>query len=627
MKKWFKLAPIVFILILIFGSMGGNQITAAGYHCGTYFENWAMYNANLLSMNVGMIPWTKVTFINHAFFTINSSFQLVSTDDYADFQAGFAHSDGWDVSPRLAGHFGEYRYYKSVYPNVKVLVSIGGWTRGENFHAMALTSSSRATFINSCINFLKTYPFIDGLDFDWEYPGVNRAPDPNDQYDRGCPGGPEDTVNYTSLLRELRTAYNANGLSGKLITMAGPGGYDKVDLQQPGIYHPYVDWINVMTYDIHGAWETRTNLQAALYPNPSDPSGTSPVDIKNKYNIDYIMRYYRDVKGVPASKLNVGMPFYSRGWKNVGTNGINGLFASANGAPVGNLDNVSSPGGQNNYPGILALESTPGYVKYRDSINNEPYLYNASAGIFYTYDDPTSLSMKCDYAKNYGGVFSWAICNDTSSFTLQNLLYSKMGGGPVNTPTPTRVATATPTPTRGPTPTPTRSATPTPTRTATPTPTTPAGTGIALSINGNVLTWTDSANGNDYHIYKNSSWLAWTGNRTYTISGAVTGNTFYVTNGSGSVQSNTVTYGSSSTPTPTRVATATPTRVVTATPTPTRAATATPTPSGSQAWAPNTYYTVGTIVTYGGRNYSCRQAHTSLVGWEPPNVLALWLPL
>ncbi|MBB5628288.1 glycosyl hydrolase family 18 protein [Sphaerisporangium krabiense] len=42
------------------------------------------------------------------------------------------------------------------------------------------------------------------------------------------------------------------------------------------------------------------------------------------------------------------------------------------------------------------------------------------------------------------------------------------------------------------------------------------------------------------------------------------------------------------------------------------------------AWAPNTAYTAGTIVTYNGVDYKCVQAHTSLPGWEPPNVPALW---
>ncbi len=709
MKIKYKIMPAILLVTLIVTFMITGSITsitqASGYQCGTYFPNWGVYSAAHQNMNVNMIPWDKVTFINHAFFEVNSSFQLASTDDWADFQMTFPHSDSYSVSPRLAGHFGEYRYYKSLYPNTKLLISIGGWTRGQNFHAMALSAGTRSIFIQGCINFLKTYPFVDGLDFDWEYPGVNRAPDPNDSYDKGCPGGPEDTVNFTSLLRELREAYNSNGLSNKLITIAGPGGYDKVDLQQPGIYHQYLDWINVMTYDIHGAWETNTNLQAALYPNPNDPSPTSPVDIKNKYCIDYIMKYYLS-KGVPSHKINLGIPFYSRGWKNVGTNGINGLYATANGAPVGNLDNPTSPGGQNSYSQILTLESGGGFTKYRDSINNEPYLYNASQGIFYTYDDPASIGMKCDYARSngFGGVFSWEISTDGTGFPLQNLLYTKMSGGqptppsgtptpvtvtptPVNpTPTPDSVypewnsttvytggqrvtyhgyiyeaqwwtqgenpetsgsgvwknlgpvdgsSTPTPTPTPvtvtptpiNPTPTPTPdsvypewnsttvytggqrvtyhgyiyeaqwwtqgenpetsvsgvwrnlgstdgNSTPTPTPIyVTPTPVNPTptpGSGIVLSINGNVLSWTDSANGSDYHIYKNNNWLAWTGNRTYTINSASNGDAFYVTNGGG-VKSNIVAYGNNSDPTPTPIVSPPPT-------------TGTPVPPGSRMY-------------------------------------------
>ncbi len=49
--------------------------------------------------------------------------------------------------------------------------------------------------------------------------------------------------------------------------------------------------------------------------------------------------------------------------------------------------------------------------------------------------------------------------------------------------------------------------------------------------------------------------------------------------------------------------------------------------NGYPVWAPNTSYSTGTIVSYGGNTYRCRQAHTSLVGWEPTNVPALWLAL
>jgi chitinase len=52
-----------------------------------------------------------------------------------------------------------------------------------------------------------------------------------------------------------------------------------------------------------------------------------------------------------------------------------------------------------------------------------------------------------------------------------------------------------------------------------------------------------------------------------------------------------------------------------------------PTTPGTTNWAPNTAYAIDAVVTYNGVRYRCRQAHTSLVGWEPPNVLALWLPI
>ncbi|MEU4620307.1 glycosyl hydrolase [Actinoplanes sp. NPDC023801] len=65
---------------------------------------------------------------------------------------------------------------------------------------------------------------------------------------------------------------------------------------------------------------------------------------------------------------------------------------------------------------------------------------------------------------------------------------------------------------------------------------------------------------------------------------------------------------------------------VTPTTAPTTAPTTTP-PAAGTSWAAGTAYTVGTVVTYSGVRYQCRQAHTSLTGWEPPNALSLWLPL
>ena len=432
MKHIRKIIGIILALALLVTMTPAGSETAkaaSGKNIVVYFPNWGIYNAAHRSITVGMIPWDKVTVINHAFFEVDSSFKLASTDTFADFDKMMDHSEGWDTN-QLRGHFGEYKYYKNLYPNVKIIISVGGWTRGQNFHAMAASTSSRAVFIQSVIDFLKKYPFIDGIDLDWEYPGVNRAADPNDQYDRGCPGGPEDKQNFTSLLREIRQAYNNNGLSGKLLTIAAPSGYDKLALQEPNVYAQYLDWLNVMTYDMHGAWETTTNHQSPLYANPNDPSGTSPVDIKNKYNTDSAMKTLQQVYNIPAEKLYVGSPFYSRGWKGV-TGGVNGMYGTATGAATGTWDNAQSPGGQYPYFTLKTMENQGGYVKYRDdTYTKTPWLYNASQGILLSYEDATSLGARCDYinSNGYGGLIIWEISGDTSDYELTTVAYNKLIG-------------------------------------------------------------------------------------------------------------------------------------------------------------------------------------------------------
>lgn len=380
-----------------------------------YFPNWAIYSKAHRLMNVGMIPWDKVSVVNHAFYEVNKDFKISSTDLSADER-----------------HMCEYKHCKAQYPGVKLLISVGGWSRGNYFHAMASTLETRAVFIQSIIDFLKKYPFVDGVDLDWEFPGTDRAGDPADSLDMGCPGGPEDKQNFTSLLREIRETYNACSMKDKLLTIAAPSSYKLLELQEPDKYAEYLDWINVMTYDIHIAGETVTNHHAAIYPNKDDPSPVEPIDIKNKYNADFAMRHYRDHYKIPASKLIVGSPYYSRGWMNVdGNTGKNGLFAKVNGAPTGNLDNPASPAGQNSYEKIKELETAPGYVKYRDAEAHVPWLYNKEEGIMYTYEDEVSAAARCDYVleNGFGGIIVWEISLDTPDFALTGTIAEKFGIG------------------------------------------------------------------------------------------------------------------------------------------------------------------------------------------------------
>jgi chitinase len=551
-----------------------------------YFPNWGTYNAAHSSITVGQIPWDKVTVVNHAFFEVDSSFKLASTDKFADFDKSFTHSEGWDTN-QLRGHMGEYKYYKSQYPNVKVLISVGGWTRGNNFHAMADSSSTRAVFINSVVDFLKQYPFIDGIDLDWEFPGIDRKPDSSDQYDKGCPGGPEDKQNFTALLREIREAYKNNGLSDKMLTIAAPAGYDKAQYQEPDVYAQYLDFLNVMTYDIHGAWETTTNHQAAIYPNPNDPSDTSPIDIKNRYNTDSAMKLYRDTYNIPASKLNVGTPFYSRGWKNVVNNGgsLPGLFATAKGAPIGTWDNPQSPGGQNSYFKMKQLEQTPGYIKYRDPIAKVPYLYNASEGIMYTYEDEESLTERCNYVLNngFGGMIVWEISgDDPNGFPMTTLLADKLAnGGGTPTSTPTITPTVTPAPTSTPTPTPTDSSY-------------PAWDRSKIYVGGNMVS-------HNSKVYK-AKW--WTQGEEPGVAQVW----------------ELVTAAPTPTTTPGPTPTTTPRPTLTATPTPTLTPTPTPIDSSYPAWDRGKVYVGGDMVSYNSKVYKAKWWTQG----EEPGVAQVW---
>lgn len=632
-----------------------------------YFPNWGTYSAAHHSFSVSMIPWEKITVINHSFYSVDSSFKMVSIDEFADYQKQFEHSGDW--TQELKGHMGEYKYYKEKYPDKKVLISVGGWTRGENFHAMALTASSRAVFVASAIAFLKKYPFIDGIDIDWEYPGINRAKDPNDVYDKGCPGGPEDKQNFTALLREVRQAYNSNGLADKLLTIACSAGYEKLALQELTIYHQYLDFINAMTYDFHGAWETITNHHSPLFANPNDPSGTAPVDIKNKYNADAALRIYTDVYGIPKEKINVGAPFYSRGWKNVnGATGTNGLFAQASGAPVGDLDNPQVPGGQNSFTTMKQLENTTGYVKYRDPYAKVPYLYNAALQVMFTYEDEQSLTDRCDFVNSngYGGVIIWELSNDDpQGFPLTTIVANKMLGGGGNLPgapvlsvdpaTNTGNYTVTVTISAGNTATAMKlSENGTVVKTANLTPSTVTQTHSYVVTNKGVGTYTYLCELTNQDGTASSKIIVTvsgggnlpvapvlsvdnatnTGNYTVTvaISAGNTATTLTLSENSAVVKTvnltpSTAAQSVSYLVTNKGVGTYNYVGVLSnpagSASSSTLVVTVSGQPSGDD-WVANKAYKAGDVVRYKNKLYKCLQPHTSLVGWEPENVPSLW---
>jgi len=479
------LAVLICLLIVVSGfavSFGHKRVLASpatpkqsnGNVTVGYFPAWSIYGEGYLVKNmVTNGDASKLSVINYAFANISSSNQCQIGDAYADYQKTFTAAqavngvaDTWNQT--LAGNFNQLKELKALNPNLKVMISIGGWTWSTNFSAAASPTNIN-NFVNSCVDlFIKgnlpgapgaAAGLFDGIDVDWEYPN-----NPGN----GNPYGPQDIQNFTNLLQTFRGQLDTYGqTTGKhyLLTYAAPAGQDKYSGEQLSQDSQPTDWVNLMAYDMHGAWDAHgpTNFQDPLYCDPSDPS-PAPT---NQYCIDRAVTDYL-AAGVPANKIVIGMPFYGRGWSGV-PNANNGLYQSST-----NMQPAPAPSqaGIANYNYLITLS---GYTSFHNPVTQASSLFNGST--FWSFDDPTAISAKTNYikSKGLGGAMLWSMDGDDSSGTLMSAVYNGLnngsGGNPTPTPTKTPPPTPTPTSTSTPTPTPTNTPAPTPTNTPAPTPT------------------------------------------------------------------------------------------------------------------------------------------------------------
>ena len=369
-----------------------------------YFVDWGIYGRNYLVKNIKTSgSAAKLTHINYAFANVVNS-QCKIGDSFAAYDKAFTASesvdgvaDTWDGS--LRGNFNQLRKLKAEYPNIKVMISLGGWTWSSGFSDAALPQN-RVGFVKSCVDLFITDPrwegVFDGIDVDWEYPGACGAT---------CNFRPEDTQNFTALLAEFRKQLD-EVRPGLLLTIAAPAGPDKIDKIEVDKIHKSLDFINLMTYDFHGAWENTTNFQSSLYEAAGDPS-------PDKFSVDGATQLWLQ-GGTPANKLVIGVPFYSRGWQGVPSTN-NGLWQSSSGAAPGTYE-----AGIEDYK----VMKSRGFTRYFNEETQAAWIYGN--GQFWTYDDPAIMKIKMDYikSKGLGGVMFWELSGDTANGELITALYN-----------------------------------------------------------------------------------------------------------------------------------------------------------------------------------------------------------
>ena len=288
-------------------------------------------------------------------------------------------------------HIDRLTAYKRKHPHIKTLMAVGGWA-ADGFSQAASTPRGRELFVSSAMELMQRHGF-DGIDIDWEYPGVPAG---------GIAASKNDKQNFTLLLRDLRRGLDAQtARDGKkrLLTIAVGASMDCVNGIDCAAIARYLDYVNVMTYDMAGAGAgSRTGHHAAMYPSrPGDPSAHTALEAYER-------------AGIPRNKLVVGAAFYGRLWRGVADGGKNGLHQ-----PAGDRGHTTL-----NYPSLMQnYFGKSGYRVYWDDGACAPYLYNGEN--FISFDNVESVRIKANYARSrgLGGVMFWEYSLDASGELLK----------------------------------------------------------------------------------------------------------------------------------------------------------------------------------------------------------------
>jgi chitinase len=391
MKRTFMQICLLFIIMnLTFCAMNKKKEIIG------YYPSWKWKTRDNL-VTPARIPYKKLTIINYAFFYPLADGTLAGRDPVGDDLYLKGEKDAATGGYKPGTALVELAHRKGV----KVVLSLGGWEESYNFPEVAVSESKRAHFAHSCVEHIKKYNF-DGIDVDWEYPCLVDHK-----------GTPEDKQNYTKLMQITRDSLDAYGKrTGKhyLLTAAFPGtkyGVEQsFEMEQVAAIF---DFINVMTYDFNGSWDSLSGHNSPLYaPRNDDP----------ERNVDAAFKLYTETYRMPPSKINLGVPFYGQTYKE-----CTALFAPHKGQDIDHY----SPQGCFYYD---IMRDMGKFTRYWDDKAKVPYLVSKEWNLLISYDDEESVGYKAQYVLDHDarGLIIWEITGDYlpgGTTPLLDVIYEK----------------------------------------------------------------------------------------------------------------------------------------------------------------------------------------------------------
>lgn len=278
---------------------------------------------------------------------------------------------------------------KTKNPNLKIMLSLGGWGGCAPCSEVFSTANGREVFAKS-VKEVNDYFKCDGLDLDWEYPTIEGHPGHLYQL--------ADKDNFTDLIIRLRKV-----LGDKNELSFAAGGFQKfldqsVDWKK---IMPLLDRVNIMSYDLVNGYSKVTGHHTPLYSTNEKEESTDKA-------VSYLLKL-----GIPANKLVIGAAFYTRSWKEV-SNVNNGLYQSGVhiGGPI--FKDYST-----------AFSVSNGWKYFWDDKAKASYWYNDKEKKFATGDDVPSVKAKTLYAihKKLGGIMFWELQLDDKKNGLLDAIY------------------------------------------------------------------------------------------------------------------------------------------------------------------------------------------------------------
>lgn len=309
---------------------------------------------------------------------------------------------------------------------IRVLMVIDGANRASLQAMVQLCNNdhTRSVFVNNIISLVLKYNF-DGVDVDWEFPGVSGLTGYTTEMDR---------TNLNKLLRDLRNKLNENedeGGSKHILSIASPStywgthryDYDGRFSNGVGGINDYCDYVNMMSYDLHksGSASHLTHLHT-----PSN-------NYSYKFSVDYGVTYFTSL-GLEKNKIIIGSAAYGKAYNLTGDVNESSTYPALGVAgKLGQVQNYNLPlqsltfnSGTIYYTAIKILLNSGNFKQY-DEYNNDnkfvgSYLYSSKDKVYITFDSEKAVYEKCKYAKENGlGIMVWAYGEDATD-TIVNTI-------------------------------------------------------------------------------------------------------------------------------------------------------------------------------------------------------------